>query len=243
MGYGYVHFSTPTEFGRSICTALEHEWLHRTGEFPQVSRLVGQMKLAGASTQSTTAYPTKLVSIVVAYTPGGQGDTIARLISDKLATTYKQAVVVNNKPGVSGTVGTRLVVQAKNDGYTLLLGQLGEMVVKRLLIKDLGYDPVKDMVPVVLIGNPPLVMLAPLDAPNNMVSEFIQLARPKPGEVSDLSVGAGTPDHESAVALGPGTQLNMIHVPNGASEFTCCVRTESLKYEKLINNANIKLEQ
>ena len=158
-------------------------------------------------------YPTKPVSIVVAYAPGGQGDVFARLVSEKLSTVYKQPIVVDNKPGVSGTVGTRVATKAKNDGYTLLLGQTGEITVNRLLIKDMGYDPMKELVPIVLIGNAPLVMLAPVDAPYNTVNEFIQMARAKPGEFSYGSVGAGTPGHLSAVALGLGAKLNMVHVP------------------------------
>jgi len=158
-------------------------------------------------------YPTKPVSIIVAYAPGGQGDVFARLVGEKLTTIYKQPVVVDNKPGVSGTVGTRAAAKAKNDGYTLLLGQTGEIAVNRLLIKDMGYDPLKDLVPVVMIGNAPLVMLAPADAPYNTVNEFIQMARAKPGEFSYGTVGAGTPGHLSAVALGLGAKLNMVHVP------------------------------
>lgn len=158
-------------------------------------------------------YPNKAISIVVAYAPGGQGDTFARLVSDKLSVLYKQPVVVDNKPGVSGTVGTRFAAKAKNDGYTLLLGQTGEITVNRLLIKDMGYDPMKELVPVVLIGNAPLVMLAPIDAPYNTVAEFIQQARAKPGEFSYGSVGAGTPGHLSAVALTLGAKINMVHVP------------------------------
>ena len=169
--------------------------------------------LAALSSFAADEYPTKPVSIVVAYAPGGQGDVFARLISEKLSTLYKQPVVVDNKPGVSGTVGTRVAAKAKNDGYTLLLGQTGEITVNRLLIKDMGYDPMKELVPVVLIGNAPLVMLAPADAPYNTVQEFIQLARAKPGEFSYGSVGAGTPGHLSAVALGLGAKLNMVHVP------------------------------
>lgn len=160
-----------------------------------------------------TDYPTKPISIVVAYAPGGQGDVFARLVSEKLSTVYKQPVVVDNKPGVSGTVGTRVAAKSKNDGYTLLLGQTGEITVNRLLIKDMGYDPMKELVPVVLIGNAPLVMLAPADAPYNTVNEFIQMARAKPGEFSYGSVGAGTPGHLSAVALGLGAKLNMVHIP------------------------------
>ncbi len=174
-----------------------------------LSLLMGATSLFAADTD----YPTKPISIVVAYAPGGQGDVFARLVSEKLSTVYKQAVVVDNKPGVSGTVGTRVAAKSKNDGYTLLLGQTGEITVNRLLIKDMGYDPMKELVPVVLIGNAPLVMLAPADAPYNTVNEFIQMARAKPGEFSYGSVGAGTPGHLSAVALGLGAKLNMVHVP------------------------------
>jgi tripartite-type tricarboxylate transporter receptor subunit TctC len=160
-----------------------------------------------------TDYPAKPVTVIVAYAPGGQGDVFARLVSEKLSTIYKQTVLVDNKPGVSGTVGTRVAAKSKNDGYTLLLGQTGEITVNRLLMKDMGYDPMKELVPVVLIGNAPLIMLAPADAPYNTVNEFIQMARAKPGDFSYGSVGAGTPGHLSAVALGLGAKLNMVHVP------------------------------
>jgi tripartite-type tricarboxylate transporter receptor subunit TctC len=180
-----------------------------------MKKLASALLLCLAALPSFAAddYPTKPVSIVVAYAPGGQGDVFARLVSEKLSTIYKQPVVVDNKPGVSGTVGTRVAAKAKNDGYTLLLGQTGEITVNRLLIKDMGYDPMKELVPVVLIGNAPLVMLAPVDAPYNTVQEFIQMARAKPGEFSYGSVGAGTPGHLSAVALTYGAKLNMVHIP------------------------------
>ena len=179
----------------------------------KIATVLSLVMSAASVFAADTDYPTKPVSIVVAYAPGGQGDVFARLVSEKLSTVYKQPVVVDNKPGVSGTVGTRVAAKAKNDGYTLLLGQTGEITVNRLLIKDMGYDPMKELIPVVLIGNAPLVMLAPADAPYNTVNEFIQLARAKPGEFSYGSVGAGTPGHLSAVALGLGAKLNMVHVP------------------------------
>lgn len=175
--------------------------------------LAGLFITAMSAHAADNDYPNKAISIVVAYAPGGQGDTFARLVSEKLSVVYKQPVVVDNKPGVSGTVGTRAAAKSKNDGYTLLLGQTGEITVNRLLIKDMGYDPMKELVPVVLIGNAPLVMLAPMDAPYNNVAEFIQQARAKPGDFSYGSVGAGTPGHLSAVALGLGAKLNMVHVP------------------------------
>ena len=172
--------------------------------------------LTGFALSATAAegdYPVKPISIVVAYAPGGQGDTFARLVSERLAIAYKQSVVVDNKPGVSGTVGTRLAAKARNDGYTLLLGQTGEIVVNRVIMKDLGYDPLKDLIPVVMIGNAPLVLLASASAPYNSLTELIQMARAKPGSFSYGSVGAGTPGHLSAVALTMGTKLDMTHIP------------------------------
>ena len=173
----------------------------------------GLMCAWGSAAAAEGDYPTKPVSIIVAYAPGGQGDTFARLVSERLTSVYKQTVLVDNKPGVSGTVGTRLAVKARNDGHTLFLGQTGEIAVNRVLMKDLGYDPLKDMIPVVLIGNAPLVLLAPVDAPYNSLSELLQQARAKPGEFSFASVGAGTPGHLAAVALSVGAKLNMVHVP------------------------------
>ena len=175
--------------------------------------LASLTSLALPATAAEGDYPTKPISIVVAYAPGGQGDTFARLVSERLAIAYKQSVVVDNKPGVSGTVGTRLAVKARNDGYTLLLGQTGEMVVNRVIMKDLGYDPLKELIPVVMIGNAPLVLLASASAPYDSLAELIQMARAKPGSFSYGSVGAGTPGHLSAVALTMGTKLDMTHIP------------------------------
>jgi tripartite-type tricarboxylate transporter receptor subunit TctC len=171
------------------------------------------MFLVGAAFAADGDFPTKPISIVVAYGPGGQGDTFARLVGEKLSTVYKQSVVVDNKPGVSGTVGTRIVAKGKGDGYTLLLGQTGEIAVNRVLIKDVGYDPLKDLMPVVLIGNAPLVLLAPADAPYNTLREFLAVAKSKRGEFNYGSVGAGTPGHLSALALSLAAGIEMVHVP------------------------------
>jgi tripartite-type tricarboxylate transporter receptor subunit TctC len=175
--------------------------------------MLGAGGLLAPAAHAADDYPNKPVSIIVAYAPGGQGDVFARLVGEKLSTVVKQPVVVDNRPGVSGTVGTRLATQAKKDGYTLFLGQTGEITVNRVIMKDLGYDPLKELTPVVMIGNAPLVMLAANDAPYNTVAEFIQAARARPGEFSYGSVGAGTPGHLSAVALGLGAKLQMTHVP------------------------------
>jgi len=158
-------------------------------------------------------YPSKPITIIVAYAPGGQGDAFARIVAERLTVIYKQSVVVDNRPGVSGVVGTRMAAKAKNDGYTLFLGQTGEMVVNRSMIKDMGFDPLKDFVPVVLIGNAPLVLLVAADSPFKNVNDLIDAAKSKAGRLSFASVGAGTPGHLAASALELGMKAEMVHIP------------------------------
>jgi tripartite-type tricarboxylate transporter receptor subunit TctC len=188
-------------------------WITLRSGLGVVCAVVGTIGTFGAAIAAESDYPTKPITVVVAYGPGGQGDTFARLVGERLTAVYKQNIVVDNKPGVSGTVGTRIVAKAKNDGYTLLLGQTGEVAVNRVLIKDLGYDPIKELVPIVLIGNAPLILLAPADAPYNSLKEFIAMAKAKRGEFNFGTVGAGTPGHLAAVALSLAAGIDMVHVP------------------------------
>ncbi len=160
-----------------------------------------------------TNYPQKQVNIIVPYGPGGMGDRLARLSSEKLYSNFKQPIVVENKPGGNGSIGGRYVVTAKPDGYTLLVGQTGELVVNRLLMKDLGYDPMKELIPVVLMGNAPLAIVAPIDSKFNTLAEFIQMAKKSPGEMAYGSLGQGTPGHLAGAALEIGTNITMVHVP------------------------------
>jgi len=162
---------------------------------------------------SETNYPQKQINIIVPYGPGGMGDRLARLSSEKLYSNFKQPIVVENKPGGNGSIGGRFVVNAKPDGYTLLVGQTGELVVNRLLMKDLGYDPMKELIPVVLMGNAPLAIVAPIDSKFNTLAEFIQMAKKSPGEMAYGSLGQGTPGHLAGAALEIGTNISMVHVP------------------------------
>ena len=162
---------------------------------------------------SSSSYPSKPITMVVAYAPGGQGDLLARLLSERLVSAYKQPMLIDNRPGVAGTVGTRIVAKAKGDGYTLLLGQTGEIVLNRVLIKELGYDPLKDLKPVVLVANAPLVLLTSAQGPIKSVQDLIRISQSSPGTLSFGSVGAGTPGHLAAAALLDGTKLDMVHIP------------------------------
>ena len=173
--------------------------------------LAGWGALGAARAQAP--YPARAITVVVPYAPGGQGDVFARLLGERLARRFGQPVVVDNKPGGSGALGARLVAKARGDGYTLLLGQTGEMAVNRSAMKNPGYDSLADFRAVALVGNAPLVMAAPAAAPYNTLQELLQLARSRPGSVSYASSGTATPGHLAAAALAQATRTEMVHIP------------------------------
>ena len=158
-------------------------------------------------------YPNKPVTIVVTYAPGGLGDLLARQLAEQLTTKTKQSFIVDNKPGATGALGTRFVTKAKPDGYTLLLGQTGEMVINTIVGKDLGYDPYQDLKPVALIGEVPLTLVAPLNTSYNSLPEFIKIAKQQPNKFTYASSGTATPGHLAAASLAQIMGLEMIHAP------------------------------
>jgi tripartite-type tricarboxylate transporter receptor subunit TctC len=159
------------------------------------------------------AYPNKPVTIVVTYAPGGLGDMLARQLADQLTQRTKQSFIVENKPGATGALGSRYVAKSRADGYTLLLGQTGEMVINTLVSKDLGYDPYLDLKAVALIGEVPLTLVAPLSAPYNSLPELIQYAKSQPNKLTYASSGTATPGHLAAASLCQLVGVNMTHAP------------------------------
>lgn len=170
------------------------------------------LPLAGAA-RSADAYPARPVTIIVPYAPGGQGDVFARILAERLGTALKQSFIVENRPGASGAVGSRLVLRAPADGYTLLLGQTGEIAVNPYAMKALGYDPLQQFTPVILVGDSPLVLVVPEKSPHADLAALIAAARAKPDAVAYASSGTATPGHLAAAALALGTQTRMIHAP------------------------------
>ena len=159
------------------------------------------------------SYPSKPVTIIVTYAPGGLGDLLARQLAEQLTTKTKQSFIVENKPGATGALGTRYVTKSKPDGYTLLLGQTGEMVINTIVGKDLGYDPYQDLKPIALIGEVPLTLVAPLNAPYNSLPEFIKLAKQQSNKYTYASSGTATPGHIAAASLAQLAGLEMTHAP------------------------------
>jgi tripartite-type tricarboxylate transporter receptor subunit TctC len=168
---------------------------------------------ASGAVRAQGAYPSHAVTITVPYAPGGQGDVFARLLSERLGATLKQTFVVENRPGATGAVGTSMVTRAAADGYHLLLGQTGEIVVNPFVMSKLNYDPQRDLVPVVLVGDSPLVMAVPAKSAHADLKSLLETARSKPGAVTYASSGTATPGHLAGLALSRATKTDMTHVP------------------------------
>src|SRR5438132_13455277 len=156
-------------------------------------------------------YPSRTVHVVVPYAAGGTGDIVARVIAAKLAPALGQSVVVENRPGASGALGTKSVVAAAHDGHTLLVGQTGEIAINQHWSKGLGYDPEKDLAPVALATIVPLALVVPGKARYSSVAEMLQVAAER-GLVF-ASAGAATPGHFAGEVLNLKTKSNLTHVP------------------------------
>jgi tripartite-type tricarboxylate transporter receptor subunit TctC len=168
--------------------------------------------LCGAQPLLAQTYPSRPVHLIVAYAPGGTGDVVARLLSDKLAAALGQGVVVENRAGASGAIGARAVATAAPDGYTLLLGQTGEISINQHWLKDLGYDPDKELQPIALASVVPLALVVPASAPYATMKDFVAYLRSsKP--VTFASAGVGTPGFFAGEMLKAGVKGNMTHVP------------------------------
>ena len=156
-------------------------------------------------------FPSRPVHLVVSYAPGGTGDIVARLISDKLAAALGQTVVVENWAGASGSIGAQSVVSATPDGHTLLVGQPAEVAINQHWIRGLGYDPINDLQPVALATVVPLALVIPAAAPYATVADMLKASKAR--GLSFASAGTGTPGHFAGELLKLKTGSNLTHVP------------------------------
>ena len=159
------------------------------------------------------SFPDRPVTIVVPFPPGGGTDAGARLIAQKLSTRWGQSVIVDNKAGASGMVGSEYVSRAKPDGYTLLIGNIGTFSINPSLYKKMPYDPDKAFVPVSMIAELPYFLLVTPSMKANNVKEFIAFAKANPGAVTYASSGSGSGPHLAGEMFEKATGLDMMHVP------------------------------
>lgn len=158
-------------------------------------------------------WPSKPITYVVPFAPGGNTDTLARLISQKLPALLGQPVVVENKPGAGGNVGSDYVAKSKPDGYTILGGTISSHAINQSVYPQMPYDAVKSFEPVIMIGSGPLVLAVGADTPYKSVQDVIAAAKAKPGSLSFASAGNGTSPHLAGELFKIATSTDLTHVP------------------------------
>jgi len=159
------------------------------------------------------AYPTKPIRIVVAYTPAGATDILARTIGQKLTEAWAQAVIIDNRPGANGNIGTEYAAKATPDGYTLLMVTAGTHGINPGLYRKLGFDAVKDFAPVSLVAMVPNVFVVNNAVPTKDLKEFIAYAKANQGKLNYGSPGNGSTAHLSMELFKSMTGIQMVHVP------------------------------
>ena len=158
-------------------------------------------------------YPSKSIRVVVPYPPGGTPDILIRELAPKLTAALGQQIIVDNRPGAGGNIGSEVVAKAAPDGYTLVMGTTATHSINQALYKKLAYDPLKDFVAVALIATMPNVLVVNNDFPVKNVKELIALAKAKPGTITFGSGGNGTTHHLSGALFEKMTGVDMTHVP------------------------------
>jgi tripartite-type tricarboxylate transporter receptor subunit TctC len=180
--------------------------------FSAVSALLLAVASPAARAQATD-YPNKPVRVLIGFPPGQATDTLGRTIAQKLAETWGQQFVVDNKPGASGSIATQMAMQAPADGYTLLVSSSGVMAVNPWLYTKLPYDPVRDFVPVAGIAVVPLVLVVNSNFPAANVKDLVAAAKAKPNEINYASSGIGITNHLVMAMFLAASGVQMTHVP------------------------------
>ena len=160
-----------------------------------------------------TGFPTRPVTMVVPFTPGGGTDAGARIVAQKLGQKWGQTVVVDNKGGAAGMIGADIVAKAKPDGYTILMGNIGTQSINPSLYKKMPYDPDRAFAPISMVAELPLVMMVNPQVPAKTVKEFIAYAKSQPGALSYSTSGAGGSMHLAAEVFKSATKTEILHVP------------------------------
>jgi len=187
---------------------------------PFLKLVVVAALIALASPALAQTYPTRSITMIVPFAPGGPADVLGRLIGQKMSEDLGQQVIIDNRPGANTIIGAQAVAKAKPDGYTILLAIDGTLVMNPFLYSKLSYDPFKDFEPVALVADIPSVLEANIKVPVNSVKEMIELAKAKPNE---LNVGVSTPTSQvTASLLNMMAGINLTQVPykGGTTQIT-----------------------
>ncbi|MCC7487154.1 MAG: tripartite tricarboxylate transporter substrate binding protein [Burkholderiales bacterium] len=173
---------------------------------------------AAAGTAAAQAnYPARPVRLIVAFVPGGSTDIIARLVGQKLAERVGQQIVVDNRGGAGGTIGTDMAARSTPDGYTLTLGTTSTHVIAPAIFPNVKYDPVKDFDPVTLVASTPYLLVLHPGVKAKTLKDFIALAKAQPGKMNYASAGTGTTTQIAMEMLKLAAGIDVVHVPYGGN--------------------------
>jgi tripartite-type tricarboxylate transporter receptor subunit TctC len=159
------------------------------------------------------SYPNHTITLVIPFAPGGSTSIVGRVIADKMSQLLGESIVVDNRPGAGGTVGTKAVAKSDPDGYTILLGYTGTLAIGPSLYKNVGYDPRKDFAPIGMIGNAPSALAVHPSFPAKSVSELIAYAKANPGKVNFGSAGVGSVNHITGEYFPRAAGITLVHIP------------------------------
>ena len=166
-----------------------------------------------SSPASAQAWPSRPIKLVVPFPPGTSPDFIARLVAEPLGHALGQTMIVDNKPGAGGNVGTGAVAKAPADGYTFLFTIQGPLVTAPLLNKHLNYDPVRELAPVTLVATSPNVLVVDPRLGADTLAEFVRIAKARPGQLNYGSIGIGSASHLAMELFKTRAGLDLVHVP------------------------------
>ncbi len=175
--------------------------------------LLGVLGGLGGEASFAQTYPVRPIRMIVAYPPGGGTDIVGRMMGQKLGENLGQTVVVDNRGGATGNIGTEIAAHATADGYTLLMGNVAPNAINVSLFKKLPFDPVKDFAPVSLVAVTPNILVVQPSSPVKTVKDLIALAKSKPGTLNFPSAGVGSSSHLAGEMLKSMAGIDMVHVP------------------------------
>src|SRR5476649_1137798 len=168
---------------------------------------------AARAQQPEAGYPSRPITLIVPYAPGGGNDVLARGVAEPMSKTLGQLIVIENHGGAGGSIGTRQVAVAAPDGYTLGLGGTGTLAIDPTLYANAGYNPRKDFAPVGMIATNPMIIVVNPSLPAKNVQEFIALAKSQPGKLNYASAGTGSGIHLGTVLFAQAASIELTHVP------------------------------
>src|ERR1700710_1214665 len=167
----------------------------------------------GVFEASAQTYPSRAITLVTPFAPGCSTSIVGPGVADTMSELLGEKVVIDNRPGAGGTVGTKAVAKSEPDGYTLVLGYTGTLAIGPSLYKNAGYDPGKDFAPIRLIGNAPNSLVVHPSFPAKTIAELIAYAKANPGKVNFGSAGAGTASHITGEYFGASAGIKLVHIP------------------------------